>query len=62
MTQHGETDETMSGKLGVTRVQVSRLRRDKSKPSPELAVRLEEVTRIPAWDFVKPSSEHGAAG
>lgn len=54
MTKAGETDETLAAKASVSRVQISRIRRDLSSPSPELAVRLEAITGIAAWEFVKP--------
>jgi transcriptional regulator with XRE-family HTH domain len=54
MTKTGESDETLAEKAGVSRVQISRIRRDLSRPSPELADRLSKITGIPAWDFVKP--------
>ena len=44
----------MAPKLGVSRVQVSRLRRGKHKPSLKLAVTLESLTGIPAWDWIRP--------
>lgn len=54
MTDNRETDQSLAPKIGVSRVHVSRLRRRVHKPSPELAVRIEQVTGIPAWEFLKP--------
>lgn len=55
MTGAGESDETLAPKIGVSRVQVSRIRRNINKPSPSVAAKLEELTGIPAWDFLRPS-------
>lgn len=52
MSRAGETDATMSQKLGVSRVQVSRIRRGICKPSPTTAQKLEAITAIPAADFI----------
>lgn len=52
MKVYSETDETLSPKLGVSRVQVSRLRRDCCKPSPRTAQRLEKLTGLPASTFI----------
>lgn len=52
MKDKGETDQTLAPKLGISRVHVSRLRRDVHKPSPELALKLEAVTAIPAGEFI----------
>lgn len=52
MTDAKESDETLSKKLGVSRVQVSRLRRKLCKPSPDTAVKLEQITGIPAAAFI----------
>ena len=57
MRAAGEDDDSLAEKLGVSRVQVSRLRRKVCKPSPETAERLERLTHIPAWDFVKPAPD-----
>ncbi len=51
----GESDESLAPKLGVSRVQVSRIRRGVNKPSTAVAARLEELTGIPAWDFLRPA-------
>lgn len=56
MSNHRETDQTFAPKLGVSRVHVSRLRRGVHKPSPELAVKIEDITGIPAWELLKPDS------
>ncbi len=52
MSDNSETDETLSGKLGISRVHVSRLRRKLCKPSPATAIKLERVTSIPAASFI----------
>lgn len=53
MTEAGETDETLSVKLGVSRVQVSRLRRRICNPSLPIAEKLETLTAIPALELLK---------
>lgn len=57
MLEAGETDESVADKTGVSRVQISRIRRGLSRPSPELADKLSGLTSIPAWDFVRPEAE-----
>jgi transcriptional regulator with XRE-family HTH domain len=52
MDRTGETDQTLAPKVGVSRVHVSRLRRLIHNPSPDLAKKLEEVTAIPAANFI----------
>lgn len=54
MKETGETDASLAAKLGVSRVQVLRIRRGLSKPSPKLALALSGITRIPAWEFLRP--------
>jgi transcriptional regulator with XRE-family HTH domain len=56
MAERGETDESMSKKVGVSRVQITRIRNNTSKPSPKVAMELERVTGIPAWDFLRPEA------
>lgn len=55
MKGEGESDETLAPKLGVSRVQVSRIRRGVNRPSLTVAAKLEELTGIPAWDFLRPA-------
>lgn len=62
MSEAGETDETVAAKAGVSRVQISRIRRNLSRPSPELAEKLETLTGRPAWDFLRPPSDASAPG
>lgn len=47
-------DERLAQELGgcLSRSQVSRIRRGKSKPTPETARELERVTKIPAAAFI----------
>ena len=52
MRRNAETDQSLAPKIGVSRVHVSRLRRNVHRPSRELAMKLEEVTHIPAADFI----------
>lgn len=55
-----ETDATLAGKVGVSRVQIYRIRNGSSKPSPKLAQRLSEITGIAAWDFLRPDQDCAA--
>lgn len=52
-----ETDLTLAGKLGISRVHVSRLRRGKYGASKATALKLEEVTGIAWHAFIEPSVE-----
>lgn len=52
MRENAETDQTLAPKIGISRVHVSRLRRKILRPSPALARKLEEVTAIPAAEFI----------
>lgn len=62
MSRAHETDETLAEKLGVSRVQVSRVRRRKCRPSLGLAVRLEGLTGIPASSFASSPQSEPAIG
>lgn len=55
MEARGETDATLATKVGVSRVQITRIRNGVSKPSPRVAMELERLTAIPAWEFLRPS-------
>lgn len=53
MTAHHYDDAKLATELGVvTRSQVSRIRRGKSRPSATVAVKLEQVTGLPAIGFL----------
>lgn len=52
MSRNRETDQSFAPKLGVSRVHVSRLRRVIHNPSPDLALKLEEITEIPAAELI----------
>lgn len=52
MRLNDETDQSLAPKIGVSRVHVSRLRRKVHLPSPDLARKLEEITEIPAAEFI----------
>lgn len=45
-------DQTLAAKLNISRAHASRLRRRRCLPSPELAKRLEQETKIPAEKFI----------
>ncbi len=53
---HGarENDASLAAKVGVSRVQILRIRKGQSKPSPKLAQKLEKETGVPAWEFLRP--------
>jgi transcriptional regulator with XRE-family HTH domain len=52
MKATGYTDARLSAEVGVSRVQISRIRRGICKASPETAMKLEQVTKIPAPRFI----------
>ena len=52
MSASGLTDQAVSRKVGVSRVQVLRLRQGINRPSPETAMKLEALTGIPAARFI----------
>jgi predicted transcriptional regulator len=52
MEDSGTKDGALSKRLGVSRVQVLRLRRRLCRPSVETALKLEEITQIPAADLL----------
>lgn len=54
MKTAGESDASLAAKVGVSRVQILRIRHGRSKPSPKVAQALERETGIPAWEFLRP--------
>ena len=53
MDAHKLSDADVAAKIdGLSRSQVSRIRRRVSRPSPETALKLAELTRIPAERFI----------
>jgi transcriptional regulator with XRE-family HTH domain len=52
MRAGGFTDEAVSQKVGVSRVQITRIRNGQNRPSRETAMKLEAVTGIPAARFI----------
>jgi transcriptional regulator with XRE-family HTH domain len=54
MDRHGLTDAALAEKLGnsPSRSQISRIRRQKSRPTPDTARKIEAVTKIPAASLV----------
>jgi transcriptional regulator with XRE-family HTH domain len=61
MTRKGETDQSLAPKVGISRVHVSRLRRVVHNPSPDLAKKIESVTKIPAAKLVFEARRDEAA-
>lgn len=57
MQEAGESDASLAAKVGVSRVQILRIRKGQSKPSPKLAQALENHTQISAWEFLRPNGE-----
>lgn len=64
MERARESDASLAEKTGVSRVQISRVRRRICAPSLSLAARLEEITGIPAASFarsaLRPDDTEGA--
>lgn len=52
MIVKGERDETLAPKLGITRVQMSRIRRSVNGASKRTALELERLTNIPWYEFI----------
>lgn len=52
MTENVVTDEQLAERVGVSRVQVLRLRSGQNRPSPGTAKKIEAVTGIPASDLI----------
>ncbi len=52
MIVNDKSDEALAAELGVSRVHVSRLRRGVHRPRPDLALKLEKVTKLPASVFI----------
>lgn len=57
MKHAGESDASLATKVGVSRVQILRIRKGQSKPSSKLAQALEYYTQIRAWEFLRPDEE-----
>jgi len=53
MERAKETDESLAERVGVSRVQISRIRRRMVRPSLKLAATLEDITGIPAAQFAR---------
>lgn len=52
MNDQEVSDEQLAAKVGVSRVQVLRLRTGQNRPSPKTAKKLEAVTGIPASELI----------
>lgn len=61
MKDKGERDETLGPKVGVSRVQMSRIRRSINGASKTTALKLEELTGIPWYEFIDLKAEERAA-
>lgn len=57
------TDEALAAKVGVSRVQITRIRNGVCRPSVKTAQKLAEVTGVPAANFILPdlAPRQGAA-
>lgn len=60
MTTNKKTRSEVARALGVTGVSVHRICRGEQTPSPALAEKLESLTGVPAWEWVKPAKETAA--
>ena len=54
MTKTGVDDAKVAEQVGCSRVQISRIRRGKAKPSAALAMRLSALTNIRWHEFISP--------
>lgn len=54
MTDNKETDESLAGKLGISRVSVTRIRNGVHGASKKTALRLEAITGFPWFEFIGP--------
>lgn len=52
MADNSVNDDALSKRVGVSRVQITRLRNGSNKPSPATAVKLEQITGIPAMKLI----------
>ncbi len=52
MTENNVDDAALAARVGISRVQVSRIRRDINRPRPALARKLSAVTSIPQEVFI----------
>lgn len=52
MGENKETDESLSRKVGVSRVQIRRIRLGENHPSRDTALKLEQITGISAATLV----------
>lgn len=55
-TSQNITDKEIGSAVGVSATQIYRIRRGIYKPSSATAERLEALTGIPAWDFMRPDA------
>jgi len=54
MIRNGWTRAKMAQSLGLTPTSVSRICAGSQRPTPEVAVKLEEITGVAAWEWIKP--------
>jgi transcriptional regulator with XRE-family HTH domain len=52
MLDNGVTDEALAERVGVSRVQVLRWRTLENRPRRDKAIKLQEITKIPAGDLM----------
>jgi transcriptional regulator with XRE-family HTH domain len=53
-------DDELAKEIGISRVQVYRIRSGQSGASPATAEKLERLTGIPWHEFIKPAQMNGA--
>lgn len=61
MAARSENDHTLAPRVGVSRVQISRIRRGVTGASKPTAMRLQEVTGIPWYRFIDPKADGSQA-
>ena len=57
MTKNGWNDTQMAEAVGVSRVQINRIRRGVCGASVHTALRLQEITKIRWTHFIRPKEE-----
>jgi transcriptional regulator with XRE-family HTH domain len=58
--EHGKRDEDVAEAVGISRVQVSRIRRGKSYARPDTAEKLADLVGGEWTDFIKPPAKQNA--
>jgi transcriptional regulator with XRE-family HTH domain len=56
MEKHGKTEKQVAEAVGISQPSISRIKNGQMKPSPKTAEALSRLTKIAAWEFVKPEA------